>query len=126
MTYGQAGQVVEGLNILDEALAFVAESGERLWEAELYRLKGELLRQEAAVAGQTAYKTEECLHTALVIARRQQAKSLELRTVMSLYRLGQQHGKQPDGQRLLAEVYGWFTEGCETADLQEARSLLGE
>ena len=79
-----------------------------------------MLQQAVADASQA----EECFRQALAIAHRQQAKSLELRAATSLARLWQQQGKRTDAHQLLAEVYGWFTEGFDTADLQEARALL--
>jgi predicted ATPase len=122
---GQTGQAAEGLALLAEALALVGTTGECWWEAELQRLRGELLQKEGGV--QDAELTaEECFHQALDIARRQHAKSLELRAAMSLSRLWQQHGKREEARQLLAEVYGWFTEGFDTADLQEAKRLLEE
>jgi predicted ATPase len=118
-----AGQVEEGLSVLAEALAAVDKTGERFYEAELYRLKGELLLRQSACDAQQA---ETCFHQALDVARRQQAKSLELRTAMSLARLWQQQGQQAKAYALLAPVYNWFTEGFDTADLQEAKVLLEE
>jgi predicted ATPase len=120
---GKAGQAGEGLTLLAEALAAVANTGERLYEAELYRLKGELLLRPAAA---DAPQAETCFQQALDVARRQQAKSLELRAALSLSRLWQQQGKRAAARQLLAAVYGWFTEGFDTADLQEARALLEE
>jgi predicted ATPase len=93
---------------------------ERLYEAEVYRLRGELLQQSGAQQGEA----EEHFHQALTVARRQQAKSWELRAAMSLSRLWQQQGKRTEAQELLAPIYGWFTEGFDTADLQEAKALL--
>jgi predicted ATPase len=117
------GQTTEGLEAVTEALATVAQSAVRWWEAELYRLRGELLLQRTATQPEEA---EACFHQALDIARRQQAKTLELRAAMSLARLWQQQGKRDEARALLAPVYGWFTEGFETADLQEAKVLLEE
>jgi predicted ATPase len=114
------GQPEAGLTALSEALALVETTGERYYEAELHRLKGELLLQHAAPEVSHA---ETCFQQALDIARRQQAKSLELRAAMSLGRLWQQ-GKRQEARTLLAEVYHWFTEGFDTADLQEAKGLL--
>jgi TOMM system kinase/cyclase fusion protein len=114
-------QVEEGLSALAEALATVHKTGERFYEAELYRLKGELLLAQST--HQTT-EAEACFHQALDIARHQQAKSLELRAATSLSRLWQRQGKQNEARQLLAEIYGWFTEGFDTADLQEARALL--
>jgi class 3 adenylate cyclase/predicted ATPase len=114
----QMGQTTEALETLAEALTMLAENGVRWWEAELYRLRGELLLS-AERGG-----AEECFHQALNIARRQQAKSLELRAAMSLIRLWQQQGKRMEARQLLVPLYGWFTEGFDTADLQEAKALL--
>jgi predicted ATPase len=118
-----AGQVQEGLHRVEEALGLVDTTGERWWEAELHRLKGGLL-----LALSTAHHVEAttCFQHALDIARRQQAKSLELRAAMSLARLWQQQGKRAEAYELLAPIYGWFTEGFDTADLQEAKGLLEE
>jgi predicted ATPase len=120
---GKAGQIEEGLTVLNEALDTVKKTEERNWEAELYRRKGELLLMQE---GQKAGEAEECFRQAFEIARRQQAKSLELRAAMSLSRLWQQQGKQEVAHQLLADIYGWFTEGFDTADLQEAKFLLDE
>ena len=92
-------------------------------EAELSRLTGELLLAQSA-EHQAAAAT--CFQQALAVARHQQAKSWELRAAMSLSRLWQQHGKQAEARELLAPIYGWFTEGFDTTDLQEARALLVE
>jgi predicted ATPase len=124
--YGQAGQAEEGLHVLAEALALVHAGGERRHEAELYRLKGELLLSAAGGVQNAALSAEECFQQALAIARHQQARSLELRAAMSLSRLWQQQGKQAEARQLLAPIYGWFTEGFDTADLLEARALLDE
>jgi predicted ATPase len=121
--YGTAGQVQEGLQALDEALALVDTNGERYWEAELYRRKGELLLQSGV--WDAAPGAEVCFQQALAVARRQQAKALELRAALSLSRLWRHQGKRAEIYQLLAEVYGWFTEGFATADLHEARVLLG-
>ena len=117
------GQPEAGLTALSEALALVEKTGERYYEAELHRLKGELLLQHAAPEVSHA---ETCFQQSLAIARRQQAKSLELRAAMSLSRLWQQQGKRAEAHDLLAPIYGWFTEGFDTADLQEAKALLDE
>jgi predicted ATPase len=115
------GQIEEGLHAIDEALACVDRTGERLWEAELHRLKGELLSQHKTVP---VAEAETCFQQALTVARGQGAKWWELRTAVSLSRLWQRQGKYAEARQLLAEVYGWFTEGFDTADLQEARALL--
>jgi class 3 adenylate cyclase/predicted ATPase len=121
--YGRGGQTAEGLRVLAEALAAAHETGNRLYEAELCRVKGELL-----LARSTEHDTEAdtCFRQALEIARRQQAKSWELRAAMSLSRLWQQQGKRAEARQLLADIYGWFTEGFDTADLQAAKALLEE
>ncbi|MDQ3829192.1 MAG: hypothetical protein M3361_07750, partial [Candidatus Tectomicrobia bacterium] len=117
----QVGQTTEGLEALAEALATLAQSGVRWWDAELYRLRGELLLQSPMVHPGEA---EACFQRALDVARRQQAKSLELRAAMSLSHLWQRQGRRADARQFLAEIYGWFTEGFDTADLKEAKALL--
>jgi predicted ATPase len=111
------------LEVLAEALAVMDATGLRFYAAELYRLKGTLLLQQAAP---DAAQAAACFQQALAMARRQQAKSWELRAAMSLSRLWQQQGKRDEARELLAPVYGWFTEGFDTADLQEAKALLDE
>jgi predicted ATPase len=150
-THGKEGQTEEGLNLLTEALAAVHRTGERIYEAELYRLKGTLTLQSKTSLGQVSDKSQasqdmsEVPNTqhlapspreaaeaeafflkAIEIARKQQAKSLELRAVMSLSRLWHSQGKKDAGRKMLAEIYGWFTEGFDTKDLQEAKALLEE
>ncbi|MDQ3828367.1 MAG: AAA family ATPase, partial [Candidatus Tectomicrobia bacterium] len=120
---GKGGQAEKGLDVLTEALAAVHTTAERFYEAELYRLKGELLLTPSRA---NRAEAEICFHEGLEIARRQQAKSLELRAAMSLARLWQQQGKREEARELLAPIYGWFSEGFDTADLQEAKALLGE
>jgi predicted ATPase len=118
---GQQGQDTTGQRWLAEALVTAHRTGERNHEAELYRLQGELLlSQEVPDRAGAA----EALGQALAVARRQQAKMLELRAATSLARLWQQQGQHPAARALLAPLYGWFTEGFETADLQEASALL--
>jgi len=145
-TYLKMRQTEEGFAALAEALAMIDKNGERMVEAELYRLKGELTLQKLSVASSqlsvsnpqsltpnTQYPTpspqaeaeaEACFQQAIEIARRRSAKSLELRAVMSLSRLWQQQGKKEEARQMLAEIYGWFTEGFDTADLKEAKALL--
>ncbi len=118
---GRAGQVDEGLRVLEEALEAVQNNEDRVYEAEVYRLAGVLLLQRSA---EQQGEAEERFQRALDITRRQQAKSWELRSAMSLARLWQRQGKRVETRELLAPVYGWFTEGFDTADLQEARALL--
>ena len=115
------GQAAAGLGVLEEAWVPVHNHGIRDYEAELYRLKGELL---LALTAENHAEATACFHHALDIARHQQAKSLELRAAMSLSRLWQRQGKRAEARQLLADVYGWFTEGFDTADLQEAKALL--
>jgi class 3 adenylate cyclase/predicted ATPase len=128
--YGKGGQAEEGLAILAEALAAMEKTGRREYEAELYRLKGELLlaqistRRRAKGTRQKQAEAESCFRQALTVARRQQAKSWELRAAMSLSRLWQQQGKRAEARELLAPIYSWFTEGFDTLDLQEAKALL--
>jgi predicted ATPase len=135
--YGKVEQTEEGLRVVDEALTLVEKKGEQVYEAELYRLKGTLALLPKVQGLQSKVQkglgsevrsreseAEECFWQAIEVARQQQAKSLELRAVMSLARLWQHQGKQEEARKLLAEVYSWFTEGFDTADLQEARALL--
>jgi predicted ATPase len=149
--YGKVGRSEEGLSVLVEALAEVQRNGIRYYEAELYRLQGQLMLQSQQVEdkSQTSHgqvednsagtntqhlapstqaeaEAEACFLKAIEIARKQQAKSLELRAVMSLSQLWQQQGKKDEARQLLAEIYGWFTEGFDTKDLQEAKALLQE
>jgi tetratricopeptide (TPR) repeat protein len=132
--YDIVGQPEAGLTVLDEALALAEKIGERFWEAEIYRLKGELLlkaegaaRSLGAVQGmQDSESPEGCFLTAIEIARRQEGKSLELRATVSLARLWQQQGKKDQARHMLADIYGWFTEGFDTIDLQQAQALLQE
>jgi predicted ATPase len=125
--YGAVGQIDEGLTALTEALATAHKTGERWWEAELYRLQGELLLRSGVCeprVGDAPTAAETCFHHAIERARAQQAKSLELRAATSLARLWQHQGKRAEAHELLAPVYGWFTEGFDTADLLEAKALL--
>jgi predicted ATPase len=145
--YGKEGQTEEGLAVLAEALAVVDKSGERFCEAELYRLRGELTLAQSSIQSlesgvQKEQKTkrskaqslnpnaqseaEACFLKAIEVARHQQAKSWELRTTISLARLWQSQGKHHTARNMLSKIYSWFTEGFDTKDLQEARSLLEE
>jgi predicted ATPase len=124
---GKAGWAEEGLGTVDEALAAVLKNGEQRWTAELYRLKGELLLREATGAELPPTRVEEaatCFQQAIHIARHQRAKSLELQAAVSLSRLWRQQGKRDEARQLLGEIYGWFTEGFDTAALREAKRLL--
>ncbi len=137
--YGKVGQAEEGLSVLTKALAQMRRTGERAHEAELYRLNGELTLQQFKVQSsrfkvansqplipnpQTEVEAETCFLKAIEIARRQSAKSWELRAAMSLSRLWQQQGKKEAARQMLEEIYGWFTEGFDAKDLQEAKALL--
>jgi predicted ATPase len=140
--YQRLTQPAEGLNVLSEALEIVHEAGACFYAAELHRLQGELLLTQAAAEGgqlvamegssgvgveeHAQVEAEACYHRALDIARRQQAKMLELRAAMSLSRLWRHSERRQEAHQLLAGIYGWFTEGFRTADLQEARALLEE
>jgi predicted ATPase len=117
------GHPEDGLQALAEAHALVEQHEERWWEAEIHRLRGVLLLRQP---GTPQAEAETWLQRALDVARGQEAKSLELRAAMSLSRLWRQQGKRAQAYELLAPVYGWFTEGLDTADLQEARALLEE
>jgi predicted ATPase len=137
--YGWSRRVDAGLETLAEARGLVDTTGERFYEAEIARLTGELRLQTAArgvAAGRGTPRVarrpprlaeaERCLHHALTVARHQQAKALELRAAVSLARLWQRQGKCAEAYALLAPIYGWFTEGFDTTDLQEAKALLEE
>jgi TOMM system kinase/cyclase fusion protein len=115
------GQPEAGLTALAEALTLVDKTGERWYESEIYRLKGALLLQQSSA---NSTEAETCFHHAISIAQSQQAKSWELRAATSLAKLWQSQGKQQEAYDLLAPVYGWFTEGFDTADLKDAKILL--
>jgi len=117
------GQVEEGLCLLTEAQIALEASGRGELLGEVYRLQGECLLR---LATPDATRAEACFQQALSSARRQQAKSWELRAAMSLSRLWQRQGKRHTAYELLSPIYGWFTEGFETPDLQDARALLEE
>jgi predicted ATPase len=121
--HGTMGEREAGLMVLGEALTHVDKTGERWYESEIYRLKGELLLQQHS---DNHLEVEACFQQAMAIAQNQQAKSLELRATTSLARLWQQQGKRQEAHDLLAPVYHWFTEGFDTADLQDAKALLDE
>src|SRR5215831_4337881 len=121
--FGKAGRIDEGLAELTEALARAHQTGECYYEAELLRIKGELLLSQTTPGVEEA---ERCFREAIEVARRRKSKSLELRAAMSLSRLWQQQGKKDDARKLLGDIYGWFTEGFETADLKAAKALLNE
>jgi tetratricopeptide (TPR) repeat protein len=120
--YQKAGKAADGLAVLNNDPAWGADREERCWEADLCRIKGELLRD----AGGDASEVEALFHRGIEIARRQKAKSLELRAITSLARWWSQRGKIAEAQQMLEEIYGWFTEGFDTADLKDAGDLLEE
>jgi predicted ATPase len=120
---GKAGQVEEGLTVIAEAERFVTESGEHEYEAEVHRVKGELLLAQSPSNEEDA---EASFQKTLDVARQQSAKLWELRAARSLARLWQQQGREDEARELLAPVYDWFTEGFDTRDLKEAKALLDE
>jgi DNA-binding SARP family transcriptional activator/predicted ATPase len=120
-SYTLAGNVDAGLEVANTTLALVEETGERYYEAELQRLKGELLAAQGNEAG-----AEACFLEAIQVARQQSAKSWELRSTTSLARLWQKQGKWKEALLMMSEIYGWFSEGFDSPDLKEARSLLSE
>jgi predicted ATPase len=123
--YGMAGQIEEGIALAAEQLARIKETGERVWEAELYRVMGSLLLGRATgKEGSPKEEIEACFLQALSVAGNRGAKSLELRAAMCLARLWQNVGKKAEARQVLAKVYGWFTEGFDTKDLTEAKALL--
>ena len=119
--YGTIGQPEAGLTVLAEALTVVDKTGARFYEPELYRLKGELLLPQSE---DNQAEAATCFQQAMAIALNQQAKSLELRAATSLARLWQRQGKRAEARQVLGDVYGWFTEGFDTADLKDAKALL--
>ena len=131
--YGKIGRIEKGLALLDEALAVVNTSAERFSEAELYRLRGELLlvRDANRLSAQTSpprsnSEAESCFQKALFVARQQGAKSWELRAATSLAQQWFKQGKREGARRVLTETADWFTEGRETRDFQAAQALLAE
>jgi len=116
-----AGEIKEGLTVLDESIQIIERTGERWLEAELNRHKGELLLRQG-----DSEAAEELYRRALSIAQEQEAKMWELRAVMSLARLSHDQDRRVEARDLLAPVYGWFTEGFDTPDLKEAKALLDE
>jgi predicted ATPase len=116
--YARIGAADQALTALAEALIITEQTHEGYMEAELHRLKGELVRDPE--------EAEACFQQAIDIARRQKAKSFELRAVMSLSRVYRKVGRQNEARQMLAEIYGWFTEGFDTGDLKDAAALLEE
>jgi predicted ATPase len=120
--YKRACQIDEGLSTIEEGLALMEKTGQRYFDAELHRLKGEFLLMKD---GDKA-KAESLFERAIDVATKQKAKSLELRATMSLARLWQKQGKKEKARKGLTEIYGWFTEGFDTQDLKDAKALLRE
>jgi tetratricopeptide (TPR) repeat protein len=123
MAYLKRGETDEAMRVLIQALAMVESIGERNNEARLYQLKGELLRTRDEASDREA---EQSFRTAIRIAQNQHAKSLELRATTSFARLLAKQGQADEARTTLAEIYGWFTEGFDTVDLKDAKTLLDE
>ena len=121
--YSAGGRTDEAVTTLTEAFSAVELHGERIWEAEIHRLKGELLLKKDP--GSSA-EARSCFERAIEIAGKQSAKSLELRATMSLARPLASEGRRDEARTMLAGIYGWFTEGFDTADLKDAKALLNE
>ena len=115
------GRHEEGLELIDESIASIRETGHRMDESEVHRVKGELLLGKGDGSNS---KAQEAYNEAIAVARSQGAKSYELRAATSLAKLWQSQGKRQEAHDLLAPVYDWFTEGFDTADLKEAKALL--
>jgi predicted ATPase len=137
--FARKGLIERGLDLLDEALQTVERTGERFYEAELYRQKGELLTrlltrsdgeqpdsQDLSAKSSRWSEIEGCFLRAISIARQQQAKWFELRSTLNIARLWQRQGRIEEAHAMLAQTYGWFTEGFNTADLKDAKALLDE
>ena len=122
--HAKTGQVEEGLSLLAEAENMAAETGERWCLAELYRLKGEFVLSRADREGGNEKEAEEYFRRALAIAQEQRAKSLELRSAISLSRLRRKQGKRAAARQMVSEPYNWFKEGFDTPDLREARATI--
>jgi predicted ATPase len=117
----KAGRLEDGLDALTEALTAADERENRTYEAEAYRLKGELLLKQG---GSSSAQAQKYLRHAIEVARKQSAKSFELRATMSLARLLAKQGRQDEAHSLMTEVYNWFTEGVDTPDLKDAKALM--
>ena len=124
--YGKLGRVEDGLAVLSQAEAELDKSNEKWWQAELLRVRGELLLASKDGMGHNSQEITDCFQRAIRTAHDQQAKSLELRGATRLAAFWQAHGKPDDAYRLLSNIYGWFTEGFDTPDLLAAKILLDE
>ena len=122
-TCGMNGRAEEGLDLVAKGLATAEQTGQRIVEAELYRLKGELVMIRDSG---NELEGERCLRAAISVARRQGARLFELRATVSLARLLRDTNRAHEARTMLAEIYNWFTEGFDTADLKEAKALLDE
>ena len=123
MAYAELGQLDDAWRCIDDAIDKVEKSKEKWCEAEVHRIAGEIALKSPQP---DAAKAEAYFERALAVARKQQAKSWELRAAMSMARLWRDQGKRDEARELLAPVYGWFTEGFDTRDLKEAKALLDE
>ncbi len=123
---GTAGRFEEGLAAVAEAIAIAEKTDERHDEAKMHRLKGDLIFRRSCVEAQPGVQaeTEEYFRKSIEIARQQEARSLELKAVMSLSQLWAKQGKKAEARQTLAEIYGWFNEGFDTKDLMEAKTLI--
>jgi predicted ATPase len=121
--YLRAEQLTEGLAVVDEALSLISQTQERWIEAELWRLKGELARQTGL---ECLPEAENCLRKAMAVARSQEAKFWELRATTSLAHLLRDTKRREEARAMLGEIYNWFTEGFDAADLKDAKALLEE
>jgi len=119
----ETGRVDDGLSALTEALAAADQHGNRYYEAEMHRLQGELLIKQD---DSNAVEAQSCFERAIEVARKQSAKSWELRATVSLARLLDRTGRRDEARAMLAQIYGWFTEGFDTRDLKDAKALLDE
>jgi predicted ATPase len=124
----KADQIQAGLELVAEALVQVEPTGERFWEAEIWRVRGDLVLQQGPVGADNPVEAEAetCYQKAIELARGQNAKSLELRATTALARLRGRQGKHGEAHQMLSEIYGWFTEGFDTGDLRDAKRLLSE
>ena len=122
--HAEVGQLDDAWRCIEEAMTAVEKTKERLWEAEIHRIAGEIALKSPELGSRR--KLKRISRRALAVARQQQAKSWELRAAMSLARLWRDQGKMQQARELLAPVYGWFTEGFDTRDLKEAKALLEE
>ena len=120
---GKAGEASAGLDLVKRALEQIVTTGQRICEAELHRIKGELLLTENS---ENRSEAGQCFRIAIEIARHQKAKSWELRATTSLARLLASQGRRDEAHTMLGEIFNWFTEGFDTADLKDAKALLDE